>query len=176
MVEGRPAPGWYPDPGGTSARRYWDGAQWTGHLEPAQPPAGQAAPVQPTPDQPAPAEPSPQQVAPAQPSPRQVSSEAPLSRWAVMPSKGDLIWVIAIVAVTVALGTLYFLGTFDTLLVNAGIDLNAKPCLTADHSGETFCGDDLKEACENERGFQQGNPDACSAVGVDSDPDPHPAG
>jgi hypothetical protein len=24
-----PAPGWYPDPAGTSAQRYWDGADWT---------------------------------------------------------------------------------------------------------------------------------------------------
>lgn len=28
----QPAPGWYPDPGGEPALRYWDGEQWTSHL------------------------------------------------------------------------------------------------------------------------------------------------
>lgn len=27
-------PGWYPDPGGLSHIRYWDGAQWTEHVNP----------------------------------------------------------------------------------------------------------------------------------------------
>lgn len=29
-------PGWYPDPAGAAAVRYWDGHQWTSHLAPAQ--------------------------------------------------------------------------------------------------------------------------------------------
>jgi len=29
-----PAAGWYPDPGGTSSRRWWDGKGWTDILEP----------------------------------------------------------------------------------------------------------------------------------------------
>lgn len=32
------APGWYPDPH-TPGLRWWDGVQWTGHVQPAQPPA-----------------------------------------------------------------------------------------------------------------------------------------
>lgn len=34
------APGWYPDPGGSAAHRYWDGARWTEALSSAIPPAG----------------------------------------------------------------------------------------------------------------------------------------
>ena len=34
------APGWYPDPGGSSAHRYWDGTRWTDALSSAIPPAG----------------------------------------------------------------------------------------------------------------------------------------
>lgn len=26
-----PAPGWYPDPSGAPAQRYWDGHSWTSH-------------------------------------------------------------------------------------------------------------------------------------------------
>jgi uncharacterized Tic20 family protein len=35
-----PLPGWYPDPGGSAAHRYWDGARWTDALSSAIPPAG----------------------------------------------------------------------------------------------------------------------------------------
>jgi hypothetical protein len=31
-------PGWYPDPWRRAVRRYWDGRQWTGHLDTAVPP------------------------------------------------------------------------------------------------------------------------------------------
>lgn len=34
-----PAPGWYPDPGGSAAHRYWDGTRWTDALSSAIPPA-----------------------------------------------------------------------------------------------------------------------------------------
>lgn len=34
------AAGWYPDPGGSSAHRYWDGTRWTDALSSAIPPAG----------------------------------------------------------------------------------------------------------------------------------------
>jgi uncharacterized Tic20 family protein len=33
-------PGWYPDPDGSAAHRYWDGARWTDALSSAIPPAG----------------------------------------------------------------------------------------------------------------------------------------
>ena len=35
-----PQPGWYPDPGGSGAHRYWDGSRWTDALSSAIPPAG----------------------------------------------------------------------------------------------------------------------------------------
>jgi hypothetical protein len=31
-------PGWYPDPWRRAVRRYWDGRQWTGHIDMAVPP------------------------------------------------------------------------------------------------------------------------------------------
>ena len=31
-------PGWYPDPWRRAVRRYWDGRQWTGHIDTAVPP------------------------------------------------------------------------------------------------------------------------------------------
>ena len=39
---GAPGPraGWYPDPDGSPAHRYWDGARWTDALSNAIPPAG----------------------------------------------------------------------------------------------------------------------------------------
>lgn len=48
-------PGWYPDPEGGAAPRYWDGTQWAAPSAPSAP--QQAAPVA--------AAPQPQQVAPA---------------------------------------------------------------------------------------------------------------
>ena len=30
---GPPAAGWYPDPSGAFAHRYWDGATWTGYVD-----------------------------------------------------------------------------------------------------------------------------------------------
>ena len=33
-VAGAPAPGWYPDPTGDRALRYWDGLAWTAHVQP----------------------------------------------------------------------------------------------------------------------------------------------
>lgn len=38
MTAPKPPPGWYPDPNGGSAQRYWDGSKWT-NLPPPPPPA-----------------------------------------------------------------------------------------------------------------------------------------
>lgn len=45
---GGPPPGWYPDPSGQQAWRWWDGYQWTGYAsDPVGPPvAAHAAPLQ----------------------------------------------------------------------------------------------------------------------------------
>ena len=32
-------PGWYPDPSGQPANRWWDGVRWTPHVQPWSPPA-----------------------------------------------------------------------------------------------------------------------------------------
>lgn len=37
-------PGWYPDPGGSAAVRWWDGTRWTEHLGPPPPPVGPGLP------------------------------------------------------------------------------------------------------------------------------------
>jgi hypothetical protein len=34
VEEGAAEPGWYGDPWKVAERRYWDGAQWTGHVQP----------------------------------------------------------------------------------------------------------------------------------------------
>ena len=41
--------GWYNDPAGSSAKRWWDGVQWTAHLQAATPPAPPQPQVQPQP-------------------------------------------------------------------------------------------------------------------------------
>jgi hypothetical protein len=48
-MRGTAPPGWYPDPSGATAWRWWDGYQWTGHVSPpiAQPPFPSAPPQPP---------------------------------------------------------------------------------------------------------------------------------
>jgi hypothetical protein len=36
-MSGMASPGWYPDPGGTGAQRYWNGREWTSDTRPADP-------------------------------------------------------------------------------------------------------------------------------------------
>jgi Protein of unknown function (DUF2510) len=43
------SPGWYTDPGGSPALRWWDGNQWTDHTQPIAPPRVVAAPIAPPP-------------------------------------------------------------------------------------------------------------------------------
>ncbi|GHE12349.1 phospholipid scramblase-related protein [Klenkia taihuensis] len=38
MTAPPPPPGWYPDPAGSPATRWWDGQAWTGHLQQPAPP------------------------------------------------------------------------------------------------------------------------------------------
>lgn len=65
--------GWYPDPhGAPQTLRYWDGAQWTQHTNPAQAPAGQVPPQQAVPQQQA----APQQYA----APQQQVADAKVQR------------------------------------------------------------------------------------------------
>lgn len=44
-----PPAGWYPDPGGEQALRYWDGEEWTAHLQAHTDPASTATGTAPTP-------------------------------------------------------------------------------------------------------------------------------
>lgn len=59
--------GWYADPNGLPARRWWDGTQWTDHIhpggDPTPPPNGYFPPVPPS----GPAAPGPHTSAPADP-------------------------------------------------------------------------------------------------------------
>jgi hypothetical protein len=43
-----PTTGWYPDPSGSPALRWWDGSQWTHHVAPQNGPAPAVAPPSPT--------------------------------------------------------------------------------------------------------------------------------
>ncbi|MBX6389136.1 MAG: DUF2510 domain-containing protein [Frankia sp.] len=38
MSQTAPVPGWYQDPSGAGGLRWWDGARWTDHVQPAAPP------------------------------------------------------------------------------------------------------------------------------------------
>lgn len=44
MTTDGPSPGWYQDPSGQPAQRWWDGVQWTDHVSsgPTAPPGGSA--------------------------------------------------------------------------------------------------------------------------------------
>jgi Protein of unknown function (DUF2510) len=42
MTTQAPPAGWYPDPAGTAARRWWDGQTWAATVEPAMAPAAYA--------------------------------------------------------------------------------------------------------------------------------------
>jgi len=53
MTSGTPA-GWYPNPDGSQSNRYWDGAQWTDHIGPANTPPPPPAYTAPTPASPPP--------------------------------------------------------------------------------------------------------------------------
>jgi hypothetical protein len=69
-----PRPGWYADPAGSSQLRWWDGTQWTHHL---QPPAAPPAPA---------ASDAPGQTTPAQTTPAQTTLGQPTAAQAPIPS------------------------------------------------------------------------------------------
>ena len=46
MTAPLPPPGWYPDPNGAPAQRYFDGTKWTDQLAPVSPPVAFYTPVQ----------------------------------------------------------------------------------------------------------------------------------
>ena len=43
MTTPQTSPGWYPDPGGSPQQRWWDGTQWTDHLQGGTAPGPSAA-------------------------------------------------------------------------------------------------------------------------------------
>ena len=49
MTTSQAPAGWYPDPAGSGGLRWWDGAGWTGHVQPADSPAPPPASATPTP-------------------------------------------------------------------------------------------------------------------------------
>ena len=67
--------------------------------------------------------------------------------------------VILVVAALLLLGFVWFRGTFDTVLVNVG--LNAQPCVQL-YYGRTLCGENAKEFCRNL--YDYTNAAACDEV------------
>ena len=49
MTQSQPPPGWYPEQGSPTGTRYWDGAQWTAHVNPPPQPTAPAVPPAATP-------------------------------------------------------------------------------------------------------------------------------
>jgi hypothetical protein len=82
------AAGWYKDPAGSSALRWWDGTQWTNHLQQSAPPAP-PQPPQPTAYQPVPPVYAPVQQAPAAPE-LSLSSYSPMTGYAQLPRDNSL--------------------------------------------------------------------------------------
>jgi Protein of unknown function (DUF2510) len=73
-----PPPGWYPDPGGSGAHRWWTGAGWSDAVQ-AGP--GQAASA---------GQPAPQQLAPQQSAPQQPQSFPATASTSIVPSAGSV--------------------------------------------------------------------------------------
>lgn len=120
MTSPPPPPGWYPDPAGTPASRWWDGQNWTDHLQQPQ----QAAPPQAAPQQ------AQQQYAPQQHG-RSILLEQPTlvvsqktklieltNEYAVFDGNGQQLGAVVQVGQSTAKKALRFVSSLDQFLTH----------------------------------------------------------
>ncbi|GAA2245668.1 DUF2510 domain-containing protein [Herbiconiux moechotypicola] len=98
--------GWYPDPSGQAARRWWDGTRWTEHTD-------------------APAAPAP--AAPAAPAYPAYAAQAPLSVAPGTPVYGPFIWIVTLLPLVSFLLAPLSLIEFDRVLAASFADPYGTP-------------------------------------------------